>query len=119
MDDVDHSYSATQPFSASVTHSDGNAVVLLVGELDLTSAPLLRRTLNKLVASGYPQIVLDLAELSFVDSQGLAVLIVTNERLSRSGRSLILRSPSPSVRELLQLMGLGDIFTTEIPSPNA
>lgn len=103
--------SSARPFAAAVVHLDGNAVVMVSGELDLETAPELRQALNTVIASGYQQIVLDVSELSFVDSQGLAALIHAQQQLSGNGRSLVLRSPQPALVNLLQLMGLRDILS--------
>lgn len=56
-------------FSATIAHLDGNAVVVLLGELDMDSAPDLQHVLEELIAGGPPEIVLDLSSLDFMDSR--------------------------------------------------
>ncbi|MBE7186934.1 STAS domain-containing protein [Jatrophihabitans endophyticus] len=58
-------------------------------------------------------LVIDLAELDFVDSLGLGVLIHARDRCAGAGTALILRSVPPRTRKLLQTAGLDTLFTIE------
>ena len=56
-------------------------------------------------------LVLDLSQLGFVDSSGLRVLISAQHQLADHGGTLVLRSPSETVRRLLEITGLVDHIT--------
>ncbi|MBK3579347.1 STAS domain-containing protein [Streptomyces sp. MBT65] len=59
------------------------SVLLVSGELDLVSSPVLRRRVHDVVAEGRHSLVLDLSEVLFCDSSGVGVLIASR-RLIRS-----------------------------------
>ncbi len=75
----------------------------LVGELDLATAPLLQRELQ--AAEGSGELVLELDELTFMDSSGCSAL--TNHlRTAGDGTSLVLVNPTPAVTRTLEVSGL-------------
>jgi anti-sigma B factor antagonist len=82
------------------------AVVLLVGELDLQTAPQLREELVGLLDRGVNDLVLDLADLDFIDSSGLSVLIMALKRLREREGELRLRAVPARARRVLELSGL-------------
>ncbi|TMK83434.1 MAG: STAS domain-containing protein [Actinobacteria bacterium] len=59
----------------TVSELDGDTVVRAAGELDVNTAPELREQLARLIAEDARQIVIDLTEVSFVDSTALSVLV--------------------------------------------
>ena len=82
---------------------DGVAGFRLVGELDLSSAPTLTDALGELEADG--SIVLDLQELTFIDSSGIHAIFM--QALAREGQ-LVLANPSSEVVRTLEIMGIAD-----------
>jgi anti-sigma B factor antagonist len=87
-----------------VTEADP-AVVLVAGEIDIFTAPTLRRILFDLVAAGSAHLVLDLDGVDFIDSAGLNVLVaVLNQTRGRSG-SLRLVCSHPRVVRMLRIAG--------------
>ena len=78
--------------------------VRLVGELDSSNAGELMTTLQLQVDAG-GDVVLDLSELTFVDSSGLRSLLRLATGLENSGK-LILDSPQRSVARTIELLGL-------------
>ena len=95
------------PAFSVATEIDGDhAVVRVVGELDLETAPRLREELVGLVNRGVTELVLDLADLDFIDSSGLSVLIMALKRLRERGGELRLRSVPARARRVLEASGL-------------
>jgi len=91
--------------------TNGEGVVVHVdGELDPHTAPLLQNQVDRLVAEGNTSILLDLSQLSFVDSSGLRVLIRAHQDVTRGGGDFGLRDPSPTARRLLEITGLTDLI---------
>ena len=84
--------------------ADGQAVVVR-GEIDMATAPMLRDKLNQLVDAGATRIVLDCRGLDFLDSSGIGVLIAVRKRLGDDG-ALTLESPQAHVRKVLDLTGV-------------
>jgi len=87
-------------FSATVVALDGNALVALVGDLDLNTASDLTRVLNTFIENGPAEVVLDFSGISFLDSAGISVLIKTQNSLNDRGRRLTIRSPRPPALKL-------------------
>ena len=90
----------------------GDDVVQVSGELDIRTCERLERAAGELVDQGR-RVVLDLAELTFCDSTGLAVLVRLHKRADTAGGTLVLRSPVPRVQNLLTLTGLTRLFLVE------
>src|SRR5689334_12442259 len=80
-----------------VSEQDGCVVVSVDGELDLGTAEQLQETLTTAIAEAAGPIVLDLTNLRFCDSAGLAVLVKAHNTLSDQGRRLVLARPTTAV----------------------
>jgi anti-sigma B factor antagonist len=113
------SASASEPgtgaasFEAVAGDVTGTWVLHAGGEIDVATAPQLRRELHQLVDRGASTIVVDLADVSFVDSSGLGVLVGMLKRVREDGRGgeLILEHLQESVRKVFDITGLDQIFT--------
>ena len=70
----------------------GDGVVLVKGELDLRTCDRLEQALGERADRG-DRLVLDLSELTFCDSTGLAGLVRLHKRAAAAGGSVVLRSP--------------------------
>jgi anti-sigma B factor antagonist len=84
-------------------------VVHLRGELDLESVPRCREVLEPALEEG-PSVVLNLGDLSFVDSTGLALFASAHKTLTTRGQSLVLVAPQPVTRRVLEIVGLDREF---------
>lgn len=100
------------PFDAEVTRGEGEVVVLVRGEIDVASAPWLWERLVEAIPDT-KRLVLDLRETEFIDSTGLSVFVRALRRLRGDGGELILRSPRPGIRKILDITGLDQVFTIE------
>jgi len=89
---------------------DGHAVVHVSGEIDLAARSLFQECLDEVIVASDGDVVVDLAEVSFIDSTGLSVLLQARERLGTAGRKLRIARQSPSVTRLLELAGLDAVF---------
>ncbi len=78
----------------------------------LTSADLggFRELLTKVKESGCSVIILDLANLDWIDSAGLGMLLLAKDAAAKHDFQLILRSPKGNVKSLLQLGRFDTIF---------
>ena len=86
--------------------------LVLAGELDAHTAPLLAEHLAELPA-GDGDVVLDISRVEFMDSSGLRVVIDAHQRALDAGRRLVLRQPTSAVQRLLEISGLSDHLATE------
>jgi anti-anti-sigma factor len=83
--------------------SDGGAPVVVVsGELDLSSATELERSLVELQRDG-GAVVLDLRGLTFMDSSGLRVILAADARARSSGSRFVLVRGAPTVHRVFEL----------------
>jgi anti-sigma B factor antagonist len=97
------------PFSIDrIDQPGGLALLLLRGELDVLSAPTLRQRLLDLHAARTPVIV-ELRDLDFMDSSGLAALLELRSRAVRSDWSVRIQGATGRVRELLERTGTLEI----------
>ena len=105
-------------FRIQTRRDNGSVVVTLSGELDQETAPKLRSKLATLIpAAGSSSVVLDLAELTFVDSTGLATFAGAYTRLREQGGDLSVARASGPVSKALEITGLADILT--VPAEDA
>lgn len=93
-----------------VATTDGAGVVTVAGDIDITSCRRLREVLVRLIDAGVTTVVLDLAHMDFVDSTGLDVLVGAQKRLRQRGGELVLRSPRPAARRVLEITRLDRVF---------
>ena len=100
-------------FSVVIGAEDECAVLELHGELDAATAPGLADYLDAVITQHSGGAVLDLADLDFMDSTGLRVLLDAHARLRAAGRGLVLRSPPPLVRKTLAVSGVSNVIAVE------
>ena len=97
-------------FSCRTTLDHGQAVVSVHGELDMSTAPELSRSLAELLDHRPQEVTVDLAGLEFIDSTGLTLLVRASDHLRQHEGSLVLTSPTTSVRRILELVGLDGLL---------
>jgi anti-anti-sigma factor len=83
----------------------GSVVIALRGELDVCTAADGLRALSALAAAR-TRIIVDLAELAFIDCYSLGGLMAVRARARRAGGDLVLAGPQPTVLRLLVLCEL-------------
>ena len=81
------------------------AIVTAAGEIDVATGAGLRERLSELAASGRP-LVVELDQVSFIDSAGLGALVGAAKRAAAHGASLHVACARPQVRQLFRLTGL-------------
>lgn len=85
------------------------AELRLEGRLDTTSAPAAQEMLLKM-AGEYAKLTLDFAELAYVSSAGLRVLLTLQKQVNRTGGSLTLTHVSPAVMEVFEMTGFSGLL---------
>lgn len=89
------------------TSRDGNTrIIELRGELDLANADALEVELNHALGDGACEIVVDMGELTFIDSTGIALLVAALGRGGADGRLRFVPSQAPAVTRVLKLTGI-------------
>jgi anti-anti-sigma factor len=97
---------ATEVLEIAVSESGGVRLLRLTGELDLAAVDQFERLLTADHTSEAATFVLDMRELTFIDSSGLRALIMADQRVrDQGGRFVVVRGPEP-VNEVLEMTGV-------------
>jgi anti-anti-sigma factor len=96
--------------NADVTVTGARAGIRVEGEVDAHTSIDLERAISQALESGASTLEVDVAEMSFIDSSGLRVLVQGQRRATDAGGSLTLLRPSDTVVRLLDLTGLREIL---------
>jgi anti-anti-sigma factor len=80
------------------------------GELDIATTPALEQEIAKATATRGSELVLDLRELTFMDSTGLRTLAQTNARADEDGFTLSIWRGSRQIERVLEISGLGALL---------
>jgi anti-sigma B factor antagonist len=88
-----------------IERQNGAVVIHLLGELDLYNAPEVRAALLEICAEQPERMVIDLAQVEFVDSTALAVLIEARAKLDNRD-SFLIASPGLETHRALTISGL-------------
>ena len=83
----------------------------LTGEIDFTSAGPVQATLSAMMLPGGGTVVVDLGQVTFIDSSGLGVLVQAHRTALEQDTRLLLVA-SPPVRKLLALTALDTVLET-------
>jgi anti-anti-sigma factor len=81
------------------------ALITLVGEIDLESAPLVRAVLTQCLRDGIRTLDVDLTPVTFCDCSGLNAFLHAAQKTIEAGGTLRLHHPPPSLALLLDLTG--------------
>jgi anti-sigma B factor antagonist len=87
-------------FDVSAESRNGIARIALAGELDAATVPVLDERMAAFEGDGVSAIMLDLRELTFIDSSGLLAFLQARTRAEANGHRLVLVGASPAVRHL-------------------
>ena len=85
-------------------------VVPLKGEIDLHVSPDIARSLEAMADKRPERIVIDLSHATYIDSAGLAALIVAMQRIEAYGGKFFLAGLQETVRSVLESSRLDQIF---------
>jgi anti-sigma B factor antagonist len=85
---------------------DGLLTINVIGELDQSTAPDLRKVLAPSLAGPTDPILVDLSDCDFIDSTGLSLLVETKRRLEEHQKRFGVCCPDADVRRLLELTGI-------------
>lgn len=81
------------------------------GRLDTTTAPQLEAELKQNI-SGVETLVLDFANLEYLSSAGLRVLLAAQKVMNKQGE-MIIRNVNETIAEIFEITGFSDILTIE------
>jgi anti-sigma B factor antagonist len=88
----------------------GYPVLTIRGEADISSAHILREGLTQLVDSNANGVVVDLTEVTFLDSTGLGVLVGARNAAVEAGTGLPIACDDGRILKLFRITGLDNVF---------
>jgi anti-sigma B factor antagonist len=95
------------------TEVDGQVVIKAAGDVDLYSSPKLRDALLKAIPKAGTAVGIDLSEVGYMDSSGVATLVEGLKLAGAKKKTFKLLAPSSSVMKVLKLSRLDAVFTIE------
>lgn len=104
---------STSAYLPSTSPDDRSAVLLVEGDIDIATAPQLSERILEHVSATDGDVVLDMSGVPFMDSSGLAVLLIAQQRLTPQGRRLALRGAQPPVISALRMSRLDAVIPLE------
>jgi anti-sigma B factor antagonist len=94
-------------------------VVELHGDVDLATAPALKRRLRNAIDEGWRLVLVDLTHVTFIDSSGLAALVFAYRRLQSSAGRIAVVAPSDDQRHIFAIAGLDKILGVQASKAEA
>ncbi len=97
--------------SIDIDAGDEQLLITPRGEVDLSSSPSLRRALQSALLEGNCDVHINLSEVPYMDSSGVATLVEALQICKRQQRNLILVHPSSRVASIFKISKLDTVFT--------
>ena len=95
-----------------IIEKPGASIVVFSGEIDLQSSPVAREILIKCFKNkDKVKVIVDLSEVSYIDSSGVASLVEALQAAKKSGGMFALAASSEPTRRVLELARLDKVFT--------
>ncbi len=117
MADIPPSFRLSVPddFGVDITADGGDVVVAVRGELDVLTAPFLWEQMEPSLAEITGKLVFDFAELGFIDSMGLGVIVRAHSRLRGDSveRQVIVRHLNAHARKVFEVTGLDKVIEVQ------
>lgn len=114
MADIPPSFRLSVPdnFGVDISADGADVVVAVRGELDVLTAPFLWEQIEPVLPTVTGKLVLDFAQLEFIDSMGLGVLVRAQSRLKGedSDRQVAVRNPNAHARKVFEITGLDRVL---------
>lgn len=86
------------------------SVVTIHGDLDSVGVKMVEQQFNAAIADRTGRVVVDLSDVEFISSAGLAMILVRGKMLNRAGGGLSVAGASRRVAEVLSMAGFQELF---------
>ena len=117
MADIPPSFRASVPddFAVDITGDGADLIVAVRGELDVLTAPFLWEQMEPALAGLTGKLVFDFADLGFIDSMGLGVIVRAQSRLrgETPGRQIVVRHLNAHARKVFEITGLDRVLDVQ------
>jgi anti-sigma B factor antagonist len=92
-----------------VEEQSGCAVVRAAGELDTAEAPALSDAIAEAFTAGHRRVLVELSQVSFIDSTGTTALLREHRAADERGERLDLVAPSDQITRVFHMLGVDDL----------
>ena len=99
--------------NAKIEESDGKWFASLAGELDTAAAVEVEETLKPLYESAGKDVIIECAELEYIASSGLRILLSILKAAKANGSKVVLRHVNEDIKNVFKLTGFINIFEFE------
>jgi anti-sigma B factor antagonist len=99
---------AVTPLAVKRSRVDGYVLLSVEGELDIATAPRMIAALNEALAEMAGPLVVDLTEVVFMDSTGLALLMNARRRVVRLGQGFAIVCPGGPISRVFEIADMVD-----------
>jgi len=89
---------------------DNTVILALAGRLDASNAGKLEEKILALIASGERRLIVEAAQLDYISSAGLRVLLVAAKRLNANDGKIVIAALKDQVKEVFDIAGFSSIF---------
>ena len=117
MADIPPSFRLSVPddFGVDITADGGDVIVAVRGELDVLTAPFLWERMEPALAGLTGKLVFDFAELGFIDSMGLGIIVRAHSRLRGESpeRQIVVRHLNAHARKVFEITGLDRVLDVQ------
>ena len=96
--------------AAPVLHQDSANVLALEGDIDLHVSPVLTEALDAMIKKKPERIVIDLSRATYIDSSGLAALILAMQKVEAYGGRFFLTGLHETMRSIFETSRLDQVF---------
>jgi len=92
------------------TRPSGLLLMKIHGDLDSMGTQMVDEPMNAALGNKTSRVLVDLSDVGFISSAGMAMLLVKGKGLRRAGGNMYLTSATDRVREVLALAGFNELF---------
>lgn len=93
--------------------SGDTASITAVGEIDLATVSKIRSALMTVLAADVRHVVLDLDQVTYIDSSGLGTMVGAHKRIIAAGGTLTVRCSQPRVLRLFSITGVDRVLNVQ------
>jgi anti-sigma B factor antagonist len=97
-------------FDVETSEREGASVLTLRGEIDVYTAPQMRQAIVDLVDGGVTNVIVDMAQVDFLDSTGLGVLVEGLKRINSKDGTLSIVATQGRILKIFDITGLDRAF---------
>jgi len=91
---------------------DGTKILDVTGEIDVYTAPQFKEAVNGIIAAGQKHLIIDMGDVTYMDSSGFGILLSATRRLRPQGGTINLVRCNTAIDRILRITRLNTVFAT-------